>query len=76
MRNVVVRYQTNPDAGDENQRFVERVFDELNDRDPGGVRYATFRLADGVSFVHIALVETLTGKRLRGAWTLLRLRGK
>lgn len=66
MRAVVVRYQTNPDAGDENQRLVERVFGELNDRDPGGVRYATFRLADGVSFVHIAFVETEDGSNPLG----------
>lgn len=25
--------------------------------DPGGLRYATFRLADGVTFVHIAITE-------------------
>jgi hypothetical protein len=30
------------------------VFDELNRLDPGGMRYASFRLADGVSFVHVA----------------------
>ena len=25
---------------------------------PAGLRYATFRLADGVTFVHVATVET------------------
>ena len=57
MRNVVVRYETKPDRADENQRLVESVFAELNERDPGGLRYATFRLADGVSFVHIAFLD-------------------
>lgn len=54
---VVVRYTTRVDAADENQRLVEEVFAQLAADDPGGLRYATFRLADGVTFVHIAVVE-------------------
>ena len=54
---VVVRYQTRADAAERNQRLIERVFAELNAGDPGGVRYAAFRLADGVSFVHVALFD-------------------
>jgi hypothetical protein len=54
---VVVRYTTRVDAADENQRLVEKVFAELAANDPGGLRYATFRLADGVTFVHVAFVE-------------------
>ena len=53
---VVVRYRPKPGRADENQRLVEAVFDELAASDPGGVRYATWRLADG-TFVHIADVE-------------------
>ncbi len=53
MSTVVVRYRPKPDRADENQRFVEAVFAELLATDPGGVRYATFRLDDG-TFVHIA----------------------
>ena len=56
MSTVVVRYRPTPDRADENQRLVEAVFAELAETDPGGVRYATFRLADG-TFVHIADVE-------------------
>jgi hypothetical protein len=56
-KTVIVRYQTRADAAEENQRLVERVFAELAADDPGGLRYATFRLADGVSFVHVAIVE-------------------
>lgn len=61
MPQVVVRYQTKPEAADENQRLVERVFSELNAADPGGLRYATFRLEDGVTFAHVASVETGDG---------------
>ncbi|MDJ0925561.1 MAG: hypothetical protein QNJ77_13465 [Acidimicrobiia bacterium] len=53
---VVVRYRPKDDRADENQQLVEAVFAELDAADPGGVRYATFRLADG-TFVHIADVE-------------------
>jgi hypothetical protein len=60
MPNVVVRYQTKPDRADENQQLIERVFAELNERDPGGFRYIALRLADGVSFMHI-VVETGEG---------------
>jgi hypothetical protein len=53
----MVRYETKPEAADENQRLVENVFAELNANNPGGLRYASFRLADGVTFVHIGVVE-------------------
>ena len=53
---IVVQYRPKTDQADHNQELVEDVFRELNDTDPGGVRYATFRLEDG-SFVHIADVE-------------------
>ncbi len=56
MSTIVVRYRPTPDQADHNQRLVEAVFAELAEADPGGLRYATFRLADG-TFVHIADVE-------------------
>ncbi len=57
MKRVVVRYKTKPDRADENQALVENVFKELADSDPDGLRYATFRLEDGVTFVHVAFIE-------------------
>ena len=61
MGQVVVRCKVKPDRVEENERLVQRVYEELNERDPGGLRYATFRLADGVSFVHVASVDTPDG---------------
>jgi hypothetical protein len=58
---VVVQYKVKPGLADENQRLVEKVFDELKRADPGGPPYASFRLADGVSFVHVASVEGADG---------------
>ncbi len=57
MKRVVVRYKTKPDRADENQALVEDVFAELAASDPGGLRYATFRLEDDVTFVHVAFIE-------------------
>jgi hypothetical protein len=56
-KTVIVRYKTRADAAEENQRLAARVYAELAQDDPGGLRYATFRLADGVTFVHVATVE-------------------
>lgn len=56
MSTIVVRYRPKEDRADENQRLVEAVFAELAATDPGGLRYATWRLADG-TFVHIADIE-------------------
>ena len=55
MRTVVVRYETKPDRADENQRLVEKVYVELAERRPDNFRYVSFRLEDGVSFVHIVV---------------------
>jgi hypothetical protein len=51
---VVVRYRTKPEAAEENKRLVEAVYAELVASRPEGLRYSTFRLADGVTFVHVA----------------------
>src|SRR5258708_12493419 len=54
----LIRYKTKPESADENQRLVEKVYEELATRDPGGIRYATLRLEDGVSFIHIFMTDS------------------
>ena len=54
MRRVMVRYRVKPDRVDENEELVRAVYEELSRRRPEGLRYATFKLEDGVSFVHLA----------------------
>jgi hypothetical protein len=49
----VVRYQMRPDTADLNQALIADVFAELEQLDPDGISYAAFRLADGVTFVHV-----------------------
>ena len=66
MNPVIVRYKTRPETADENQRLIEDVFAELKETHPEGLGYAAFRLADGVSFVHIASVSTEDGSNPLG----------
>lgn len=54
MGRTVVRYKTRPEAADENARLVAAVYAALAEADPGDFRYITYRLADGVTFVHVA----------------------
>ena len=57
MRQVMVRYKVKPDRVEENEELVRAVYEELVRVDPGGLRYVTYRLDDGVTFVHLATVE-------------------
>jgi hypothetical protein len=55
MAAIVVRYQAKPERADENQKLIEAVFADLDDRQPEGFTYRAFRLEDGVSFVHVVV---------------------
>ncbi len=61
MKRVMVRYKVKLDRAAENQRYVEAVFAQLDRDRPAGIRYATFKLDDGVSFVHMASLEAADG---------------
>lgn len=55
MRIVMVRYRVKPDRVQENERLVGDVYAELAEAQPDGFRYATFKLDDGASFMHLAV---------------------
>src|SRR5215467_11195295 len=57
-KTTMVRYRTTEAYGDTNQAAIRLVFAELRRRGTRGVRYACHRLPDGVTFVHIATVES------------------
>jgi hypothetical protein len=61
MRRVMVRYRVKADRAAENESYVKKVFEQLERERPAGVRYATFKLDDGVSFVHIASIQSEGG---------------
>src|SRR5262245_8650883 len=58
MRRVMVRYRVKADRAAENERYIREVFAELDRKKPDQLRYASFKLDDGVSFVHLASIET------------------
>jgi hypothetical protein len=67
MPKVVVRYKVKPERVEENQHLIERVFAELAEAAPEGLRYASFRLEDGVSFLHVASIDVKDGSNPLGA---------
>jgi hypothetical protein len=62
MKTVMVRYTVKPERVAENEALVRGVYEELHRVAPEGLRYATFRLADGVGFVHVSSTETEDGR--------------
>ena len=50
----MIRCRVRREAADENRRLVEAVYSALAEAKPSGLEYATYRLEDGVTFVHVA----------------------
>jgi quinol monooxygenase YgiN len=61
MTHVIVRYKVKPERAAENEELVRAVYAELQQTKPTGLRYATFVLDDGVSFVHLAAHDRADG---------------
>jgi hypothetical protein len=57
MRRLMVRYTVKQGQAETNEELIRAVYRELEERAPDGLRYATFRLEDGLSFVHLAEVD-------------------
>lgn len=53
MTQHLVRYTVKADQVAHNEELVRAVFAELDQVQPPGLRYATFRLDDGVTFIHL-----------------------
>lgn len=62
MNTTIVRYKVKADRAEENRDYIRKVFEQLDRNKPEGLRYVSFNLDDGLSFVHIAVVETPNGK--------------
>jgi hypothetical protein len=57
MRTVIVRYKLKSGRTEENEALVRAVYEELAETQPSGLRYATVRQDDGLSFLHMAQME-------------------
>jgi hypothetical protein len=58
----MIRYKVKAGHEEENEALVRAVYRELSEARPAGFRYATFKLEDGLTFVHLASVETENGQ--------------
>ncbi len=61
METILVRYVVKPGRAEENAAAIREVFAALEAERPAGLRYTAFQLADGVSFMHLAQIETADG---------------
>lgn len=61
-KRIMVQYRVKPELVAENEAAIRRVYEELRQKAPAGIRYSTFKLEDGVTFVHLASVETPDGR--------------
>jgi len=53
MKQHMIRYTLKPERVAENERLSRAVFDALRRARPTGLHYATFRIGDGASFMHV-----------------------
>jgi hypothetical protein len=64
MGSSMVRYKILPDRADENEALVRAVYEQLASERPEGLHYATFKLPDGVSFMHVVFETDQPGRIL------------
>jgi hypothetical protein len=60
----MVRYTVRPERADENASLVRAVYEQLGRDRPDDLHYVTFRLPDGVSFMHIVFETDQPGRIL------------
>jgi hypothetical protein len=63
MTQKLIRYTVKHDRVAENETYVTAVFEQLKRKGPAGLSYATFKLDDGVSFVHIVSYQAEDGSK-------------
>ena len=57
MEKVIVRYKLRSGRVEENEDLVKEVYKELSREKPEGFSYATYKLEDGLTFIHVASHE-------------------
>ena len=57
-KTVMVRYKTAQPEAAANEALIRAVFDELRKLAPAGFCYASYRFADGMTFMHVATMAT------------------
>ena len=57
MHQDIIRYRTRPEQAAANEELIRAVYEELGKTQPDGLSYATFLLADRVTFLHLVAAE-------------------
>jgi quinol monooxygenase YgiN len=58
MKGTKVTYKVKADKVEENESYIKKVFDKLRKLNDKGIKYGSFKLDDGQTFVHIAFFES------------------
>jgi hypothetical protein len=66
MNRIMVRYKVKPDQAKTNAELVRSVYEELARVRPTAIRYATFQLDDGISFIHLYSNDSTDGREALG----------
>jgi hypothetical protein len=66
MSRIMVRYKVKPDLAETNAELVRAVYEELHRVRPSHIRYVTFQLDDGVTFVHLYANDSGDGQNALG----------
>ena len=66
MKKLMVRYKVKADKAAENEAFITKVFEQLKRENPPELHYASFKLDDGVSFIHIVSLDAADGSNPLG----------
>ncbi len=57
----MVRYTVRPDQAAQNEELLVALFAELEQVKPKGLRYAAFKLRDGVTYIHFSWMDAENG---------------
>jgi len=57
VKTTIVKYKVKPQYAEENTALIKMVFEQVKRESPSGLRYCSFQLDDGVSFIHIAVLD-------------------
>ena len=66
MSPIMVRYKVKPDLAETNAELVRAVYQELQRGRPSHIRYVTFQLDNGVTFVHLYANDSCDGQNALG----------
>lgn len=65
MEKRIIQYKVKPERCEENEVLIKKLFVQLHADQPNGLKYASFKLRDGISFFHV-LFAAVNSDQLTG----------